>query len=91
VDSNIHVTLYRVLLFTSVPLFSFEVAWFPDRSLLQYLITCTMKIQRRKAWEIWSHVVISGRHRVDTWEVVPDKESWSLFLYYQYEGWRPER
>ena len=29
----------------------------PTRSHLQYLITCSMQIWRRKAWEIWSHAV----------------------------------
>ena len=38
-----------------------------------------MQIQRRKAWEIWSHVVTSGRRRVDTQEAVSD-EVLKLFL-----------
>jgi len=32
-----------------------------------------MQIWRRKAWEIWSHVVTSGRPRVDIQGAVPDK------------------
>jgi len=39
-------------------------------SHLQYVITCSMQIQKGKAWEIWSHVVMSGRQRVDTRGVV---------------------
>jgi len=41
--------------------------------------------------EIWSCAVTSGRQRVDIQVAVPDKESWSTFLYCQSEGWRPER
>jgi len=44
-------------------------------SHLQCLITCSMQIWRGKAWEICSHVVMSSRQRVDTWRMVPDKES----------------
>jgi len=39
------------------------LALFWGRShLLQSLITCSMQIQRVKAWEIWSCVVTEGRH-----------------------------
>jgi len=34
-----------------------------------------MQIWKGKAWEIWSHVVISGRPMVDTYRVVPNEES----------------
>ena len=43
-----------------------STASFPGHSYLQYLITCSMQIQRGKAWEIWLHGVSSGRRRVDT-------------------------
>ena len=34
-------------------------------SYLQYLIACSMLIRQRKAWEIWSHVMMTeGRHTV---------------------------
>ena len=46
---------------------------FPDRSHLQYLFACSMQIRRRKAWEIWSHAVMSGRQRVDIQGAVPDE------------------
>jgi len=45
------------------------------------LITRSMQIQRGKAWEIWSCVVMSGRGGA-----VPDEESPSHFLYYQSES-----
>ena len=32
-----------------------------------------MKLLRGKAWEIWSHVVMSDRQRVDTQGAVPDE------------------
>jgi len=48
------------------------MAWFPCHSRLQSLIACSMRVQRRKAWEIWSCVVTSGRQRVDTWGAVPN-------------------
>ena len=40
----------------------------------QYLIACSMQVHvwRGRAWEIWSHVGMSGRQAVDTWGVVPD-------------------
>ena len=37
--------------------------------------SCSMPLQRGKAWEIWSHAVTWGRQRADTWRVVPDEES----------------
>jgi len=43
------------------------------------MFACSMQIRRRKAWEIWSHAVMSGRQRVDTQGVVPD-EVLRLFL-----------
>ena len=42
------------------------VASFPGRSHLQYLIACSMQIQRVKPWEIWSWAVMSDRQTVDT-------------------------
>ena len=42
------------------------IASLPDHSHLQYLIAYSMQIQREKAWEIWTHVVMSGKQRVDT-------------------------
>jgi len=42
------------------------LASFPGLSHLQYLIAYSMQIQRGKAWEIWSRVVMSGRQKVDT-------------------------
>ena len=59
-----------------------EVALFPGHSHLRYLIACCTCIQmwRGKTWEIWSRTVTSGRQRVDTQGMVPDKEFWSLFL-----------
>ena len=39
---------------------------FTDCSHLQYLITYSMQIRKRKAWEIWSCVMTSGRRMVDT-------------------------
>ena len=42
---------------------------------LQYLIACSMQIQRRKAWEIWSHVVTLGKQMVDTWGAVPNSNN----------------
>ena len=50
-----------------------EEGGFPDRSHLQYLFACSMQIRRRKAWEIWSHAVMSGRQRVDIQGAVPDE------------------
>jgi len=39
-----------------------------------------------RPWEIWSRVDTSGRQRVDTHGVVPNKESCSPFMYYQFQG-----
>ena len=44
-----------------------------------------MQIQRRKAWEIWSHAVMSDRQRVDTQEAVSD-EVLKLFLVLSVQG-----
>ena len=68
-----------------------RVALIPGRSHLQYLIACSMQIQRGRAREIWSRLVTSGRRRVATWGVVPDKETLSSFSYYQSKGWRAAR
>ena len=46
----------------------------------------SMQIQRRKAWEIWSHAVMSGRQRVDTQEAMSDE----VLKHYQSENWRPK-
>jgi len=46
---------------------------------------------RRKAWEIWSRAVTSGRQGVRRHTgVMPNEDSQSPYLYYQCEGWRPE-
>ena len=50
-------------------------------SCLQCVITCNRQIQKRKAWEIWSFSVMSGRQRVDTWGTVPNDETRSLLLF----------
>jgi len=41
-------------------------------SHLQYVITCSMQIQKWKAWEIWSHTMTSGRQMVDIRGLVSD-------------------
>ena len=51
------------------------LASFPGRSHLQYLIAYSMQIRRGKAWEIWSHAVMSGRQTADTRGVVPDSSN----------------
>ena len=51
------------------------MASFPGCSHLQYLIAYSMQIQRRKAWEIWSHAVTSGRQMVDVWGAVPNSSN----------------
>ena len=51
------ITSYRLRISASIILASF-----PGRSHLQYLIAYSMQIRRRKAWEISSHAVTSGRH-----------------------------
>ena len=82
--------LYKFMVsFEWIPLF--YLASFPGCSHLQYLIACSMQIRRGKAWEISSRAVTSGRQKVDTRGAVPNEESWSPFLYYQSEGWSPER
>ena len=45
-----------------------SLASFPGHSHLQSLIACS----EEKAWEIWSHVMTSGRQLEDTCGVVPD-------------------
>ena len=40
---------------------------------IQYSFACSMQIWRRKAWEIPSHAVTSGRQRVDRQEAVLDE------------------
>ena len=67
-----------------------HIASFPGRSHLQYLTAYSMHIRRGKAWEISLRAVTSGRQKVDTRGVVPVDETWSPFLYYWSEGWRPE-
>jgi len=44
----------------------FPLASFPGHFHLQYLIAYSMQIWRRKAWEIWSHAVTSGRQKINT-------------------------
>ena len=34
----------------------------PGLHHLQYFIVCSVQVWWRKAWKIWSHVVMSGRH-----------------------------
>ena len=46
----------------------FPAASFPGHSHLQSLQYANMET----AWDVWSHTVISGRQRVDTWVTVPD-------------------
>ena len=49
------------------------------------------EIRWGKAWEIWSHAVLSGRHMVDTRRVVPNEESRFPVLYCPSKGWMLER
>jgi len=52
-----------------------NIASFPGRSHLQYLIAFSMQIRRGKAWDISSRAVTSCRQKVDTRGAVPDEES----------------
>ena len=61
-----------------------RLALFPARSHLQYLIAYSMQIRRGKAWEIWSRVVMSGRHM----GTVPDS---SISHFVSNCPWRYER
>jgi len=49
-----------------------KLASFPGHSHLQYLIACSMRIWRGKAWNIWPRAMMSGRQRIDTQGVVPN-------------------
>ena len=48
-------------------------------------------IRRGKAWEIWSRVMSSSRHKVDTRGAVPNEESQRPVLYCPSNGWISER
>jgi len=50
---------------TTNPSLYFRLGSFPGHSPIQYLIACSMQIQRGKAWVIWSRAVTLGRQRVD--------------------------
>ena len=60
---------------TQIQSLKMTIASFPGRSHLQYLIACSMQIRRRKAWEIWSRAVTSGRQMVDTRGAVPNSSN----------------
>ena len=49
------------------------IASFPGCSHLQYSIACSMQIWRGRPGDLVTRVVTSGRQRVDTWGVVPNK------------------
>jgi len=66
---QVHLQIFRSV--TCLP----ELASFPGRSHLQYLIAYSMQIRRGKAWEISSRVVASGRQKIDTRRAVPDSSN----------------
>jgi len=66
------------------------LAFFPGRSHLRSLITCSMQIWMEKALKNWSCVMTSGRQTADTQEVVSDKGFQSPFLWCLSQScWRP--
>ena len=59
-----------------------EVALFPGHSHLQWLILCSMQIQRGKAWEIWLHTVtVDGVYTHRWWFTTITTNSWMCMVW----------
>ena len=53
---------FSVLATTSEQSVNLMLALISGHSHLQYLIACSIQTWRGKAWDIWSHAVMSSRH-----------------------------